>query len=375
MAGIYIHIPFCKKRCIYCDFYSTTSGHLKEAYIDALEKEIGLRKDYAENEVIETIYFGGGTPSQLLPSEAERIINKIKSVHRLSRNPEITLEANPDDISEKFLDGLRNTGINRISIGIQTFNDERLKFLNRRHDSRQAVKAVGMCREYGYDNISIDLIYGFPEESGDEWEKDIDKAVSLGIQHISAYHIIYEEGTRLARMLEEGKIKEIDEDNSICQFETLMSKLKDAGFIHYEISNFCKPGMHSRHNTSYWQNKRYIGLGASAHSYNLESRQWNVADINTYIKALNEGGKFFETESLDIYSHYNDYILTSLRTMWGADIAYIREKFGERLSEYFLKNAERYIDCGDIEFHNGKYIINKKGIFISDGIMSDLMWV
>lgn len=375
MAGIYIHIPFCKKRCIYCDFYSTTSGHLKEAYIDALEKEIDLRKDYAENEVIETIYFGGGTPSQLLPSEAERIINRIKSVHRLSRNPEITLEANPDDISEKFLDGLRNTDINRISIGIQTFNDERLKFLNRRHDSRQAVKAVGMCREYGYDNISIDLIYGFPEESGDEWEKDIDKAVSLGIQHISAYHIIYEEGTRLTRMLEEGKIKEIDEDNSIRQFETLMSKLKDAGFIHYEISNFCKPGMHSRHNTSYWQNKRYIGLGASAHSYNLGSRQWNIADINTYIKALNEGGKFFETENLDIYSHYNDYILTSLRTMWGADIAYIREKFGERLSEYFLKNADKYIDSGDIESRDGKYIINEKGIFISDGIMSDLMWV
>lgn len=375
MAGIYIHIPFCKKRCIYCDFYSTTSGHLKEAYIDALEKEIDLRKDYAKNEVIETIYFGGGTPSQLLPSEAERIINRIKSVHRLSKNPEITLEANPDDISEKFLDGLRNTDINRISIGIQTFNDERLKFLNRRHDSRQAVKAVGMCREYGYDNISIDLIYGFPEESGDEWEKDIDKAVSLGIQHISAYHIIYEEGTRLTRMLEEGKIKEIDEDNSIRQFETLMSKLKDAGFIHYEISNFCKPGMHSRHNTSYWQNKRYIGLGASAHSYNLESRQWNIADINTYIKALNEGGKFFETENLDIYSHYNDYILTSLRTMWGADIAYIREKFGERLSEYFLKNADRYIDSGDIESRDGKYIINEKGIFISDGIMSDLMWV
>lgn len=375
MAGIYIHIPFCKKRCIYCDFYSTTSGHLKEAYIDALEKEIDLRKDYAENEVIETIYFGGGTPSQLLPSEAERIINRIKSVHRLSRNPEITLEANPDDISEKFLDGLRNTDINRISIGIQTFNDERLKFLNRRHDSKQAVKAVGMCREYGYDNISIDLIYGFPEESGDEWEKDIDKAISLGIQHISAYHIIYEEGTRLTRMLEEGKIKEIDEDNSIRQFETLMSKLKDAGFIHYEISNFCKPGMHSRHNTSYWQNKRYIGLGASAHSYNLESRQWNVADINTYIKALNEGEKFFETENLDIYSHYNDYILTSLRTMWGADIAYIREKFGERLSEYFLKNADRYIDSGDIESRDGKYIINEKGIFISDGIMSDLMWV
>lgn len=375
MAGIYIHIPFCKKRCIYCDFYSTTSGHLKEAYIDALEKEIDLRKDYAKNEVIETIYFGGGTPSQLLPSEAERIINRIKSVHRLSRNPEITLEANPDDISEKFLDGLRNTDINRISIGIQTFNDERLKFLNRRHDSRQAVKAVGMCREYGYDNISIDLIYGFPEESGDEWEKDIDKAVSLGIQHISAYHIIYEEGTRLTRMLEEGKIKEIDEDNSIRQFETLMSKLKDAGFIHYEISNFCKPGMHSRHNTSYWQNKRYIGLGASAHSYNLESRQWNIADINTYIKALNEGGKFFETENLDIYSHYNDYILTSLRTMWGADIAYIREKFGESLSEYFLKNADRYIDSGDIESRDGKYIINEKGIFISDGIMSDLMWV
>lgn len=375
MAGIYIHIPFCKKRCIYCDFYSTTSGHLKEAYIDALEKEIDLRKDYAENEVIETIYFGGGTPSQLLPSEVERIINRIKSVHRLSRNPEITFEANPDDISEKFLDGLRNTDINRISIGIQTFNDERLKFLNRRHDSKQAVKAVGMCREYGYDNISIDLIYGFPEESGDEWEKDIDKAVSLGIQHISAYHIIYEEGTRLTRMLEEGKIKEIDEDNSIRQFETLMSKLKDAGFIHYEISNFCKPGMHSRHNTSYWQNKRYIGLGASAHSYNLESRQWNVADINTYIKALNEGGKFFETENLDIYSHYNDYILTSLRTMWGADITYIREKFGERLSEYFLKNAGRYINSGDIESRDGKFIINEKGIFISDGIMSDLMWV
>lgn len=375
MAGIYIHIPFCKKRCIYCDFYSTTLGHLKDEYINALEKEIEIRKNYAENETIETIYFGGGTPSQLDTADISRIITKIKSEHQVAENAEITMEANPDDLNNEYITSLKQTDINRISIGIQTFNDERLRFLNRRHTAKQAIDAVRRCISNGYDNISIDLIYGFPDESIKDWEKDIDTATGLGIQHISSYHLIYEKGTKLFDLLSDNRITELDEESSVRQFKTLISKLEDAGFVHYEISNFCKPGKESKHNTSYWQNKKYIGLGPSAHSYNQESRQWNISDIKTYINSISNGKNFFEIEKLDIYEHYNEYILTSLRTMWGADLDFIKEHFGDRLYRYFLRNSGRYVKSGDMKTDESKAVITKQGIFISDGIMSDLMWV
>lgn len=375
MAGIYIHIPFCKKRCIYCDFYSTTLGHLKDRYINAVEKEIEIRKDYAGNETVETIYFGGGTPSQLKSEDIKMIISAINKVHNVKNNAEITIEANPDDLTEEYVNALKSTGVNRISIGIQTFNYRRLKFLNRRHNAQQAKDAVKRCQDKGFDNISIDLIYGFPDESTEQWINDIDTALELGIQHISAYHLIYEEGTKLYSMLEKNELCELDEEKSVEQFKILIQKLKEGGFVHYEISNFCMPGKESRHNSSYWKDKKYIGIGPSAHSYNLDCRQWNISDLEKYMKLVENGETFFEKEELTKEEHYNDYILTSLRTMWGADLNLIKKKFGEKLYGHFISNAGKYINNGEMRISDGMAIICDNGIFISDGIMSDLMWV
>lgn len=375
MAGIYIHIPFCKKRCIYCDFYSTTLGHLKDRYIDAVEKEIEIRKDYAGNETVETVYFGGGTPSQLSAENINRILTSVRQNHTVSPDAEITLETNPDDMTEDYIKSIKGTGVNRISMGIQTFNDKRLQFINRRHSSTQALEAIRKCKENGFDNISIDLIYGFPDESYDEWEKDIETAAGIGIQHISAYHLIYEEGTALYGMLKNNEIHELDEDNSIRQFRLLIEKLKEAGFIHYEISNFCREGKESRHNSSYWKDKKYIGIGPSAHSYNKTGRQWNIANLKEYIKCIENREIFYEEEILSPEEHYNEYVMTSLRTMWGADTTLIREKFGDKLYNHFINISRKYITNGDMRLAGNMAIINDKGIFISDGIMSDLMWV
>lgn len=375
MAGIYLHIPFCKKRCIYCDFYSTTSINYKDEYIECLKKEIVLKKKYITDKKIETIYFGGGTPSQLSPQDIESIIQHIYQTYDVADNPEITIEANPDDLKENFVLNLSKTHVNRISIGIQTFNDERLKFLNRRHNSDEAIEAVKMCQNYKFENISIDLIYGFPNEKLNDWEKDIETAISLNVPHISAYHLIYEEGTPIYKMLQKHEFEEIDEDTSLNQFRLLIKKLNDAGYIHYEISNFCKKDKHSRHNTSYWTNKEYIGCGPSAHSYNTKKRFWNISNLYKYIEKVNNNEEFFETEDLDTYTLYNEYILTSLRTIWGANPYYIKEHFGERLYNYFIKNSEKHMKNKDMENHNNNIRISNEGIFISDSIMSDLMWV
>lgn len=375
MAGIYLHIPFCKKRCIYCDFYSTTSINYKDEYIECLKKEIVLKKKYITDKKIETIYFGGGTPSQLSPQDIESIIQHIYQTYDVADNPEITIEANPDDLKENFVLNLSKTHVNRISIGIQTFNDKRLKFLNRRHNSDEAIEAVKMCQNYKFENISIDLIYGFPNEKLNDWEKDIETAISLNVPHISAYHLIYEEGTPIYKMLQKHEFEEIDEDTSLNQFRLLIKKLNDAGYIHYEISNFCKKDKHSRHNTSYWTNKEYIGCGPSAHSYNTKKRFWNISNLYKYIEKVNNNEEFFETEDLDTYTLYNEYVLTSLRTIWGANPYYIKEHFGERLYNYFIKNSEKHMKNKDMENHNNNIRISNEGIFISDSIMSDLMWV
>lgn len=374
MAGIYIHIPFCKKRCIYCDFYSTTMHQLQGQYIEALKKEIAERSGYADREPVETIYFGGGTPSQLAPDTIDEIIGHIRHIFSITDNPEITIEANPDDLNDNFLEGLRHTDVNRISIGIQTFDDRRLQFLNRRHTAEQAVNAVQRCQDYGYGNISIDLIYGFPEETLGSWTRDIETAISLNVTHISAYHLIYEEGTRLYEMLKRHYVSEISEDLSVEQFTTLMTRLKEAGFEHYEISNFCKPGYCSRHNSSYWLDKKYIGCGPSAHSYNKVNRQWNIADLKQYIDRVMNGRKYYETEELDMHTRYNDYVMTSLRTAWGAKLSTLEQKFGSEMLEYFMKNAEPNIRYGNLIKDNDTIRLSENGIFISDSIMSDLMW-
>ena len=375
MAGIYIHIPFCKTRCIYCDFYSTTRSELKQRYIHALCRELQTRKDYLQGEPIETIYFGGGTPSQLEEEDFKQVFATITKTYGLDSVKEITLEANPDDLTEEYTVLLGSLPFNRISMGIQTFDDPTLKLLNRRHDAAQAIEAVKRCRRAGFQNISIDLIYGLPGETDERWRYDLNQAASLNVEHISAYHLTYEKGTRIYEMLQAHHIREVDEDSSVRFFSTLIDTLGSAGYEHYEISNFCKPGMYSRHNTSYWKGIPYLGCGPSAHSFNTESREWNVASLEKYIAAIEEGHRAFETEYLDKVTRYNEYIMTTLRTMWGISLGYIEQKFGFKLGQYCGDMASPHLKNGKLKIHDKHLCLTREGIFISDGIISDLMFI
>lgn len=375
MAGIYIHIPFCKSRCSYCDFYSTTSENSKERYIQSLCKEIKCRNNYITNHPIETIYFGGGTPSQLNTDDFKSIFETISTYFDISKCREITLEANPDDLTTQYIQELSTLPFNRISIGIQTFNDQLLKFLNRRHTSEQAIRAIQDCRNAGFKNISIDLMYGLPEETIQIWETDLNTAIELDVEHISAYHLIYEKGTVMDKMRRQQKIKEIDEDLSLFFFKTMIKKLTKAGYVHYEISNFCKPDMYSKHNSSYWKGSHYLGCGASAHSYNGNSRQWNISSIKEYIKGIETNMPVIEKEELDLKTQYNDFVITSLRTMWGLSLIELNNKFGKELHDYCLKNAQTYLNSGKMLIKNNTLYIHNDGIFISDAIMSDLLFI
>ena len=373
MAGIYLHIPFCKTRCIYCDFYSTTRSELKTRYVHALCHELGMRKEYLKGEPIETIYFGGGTPSQLEEADFKRIFETIRENYGMEHCREITLEANPDDLSQEYLKMLSSLPFNRISMGIQTFDDTTLRLLKRRHNSQTAIEAVRRCREAGFQNISIDLIYGLPGETDQRWAQDLQQAVSLNVEHISAYHLIYEEGTPLYKMLQQHSVSQVDEDSSLNFFSTLIDTLSVAGYEHYEISNFCKPGMYSRHNTSYWQGVPYLGCGPSAHSFDGDSREWNVASLNQYLSSVEQGQRQHETEQLDTQTRYNEYIITGLRTMWGISTEELKSKFGDRLWKYCLEQAKPYLENGKLELHNDRLKLTREGIFVSDGIMSDLL--
>ena len=373
MAGIYLHIPFCKTRCIYCDFYSTTRSELKTRYVHALCHELGMRKEYLKGEPIETIYFGGGTPSQLEEADFKRIFETIRENYGMEHCREITLEANPDDLSQEYLKMLSSLPFNRVSMGIQTFDDTTLRLLKRRHNSQTAIEAVRRCREAGFQNISIDLIYGLPGETDQRWAQDLQQAVSLNVEHISAYHLIYEEGTPLYKMLQQHSVSQVDEDSSLNFFSTLIDTLSVAGYEHYEISNFCKPGMYSRHNTSYWQGVPYLGCGPSAHSFDGDSREWNVASLNQYLSSVEQGQRQHETEQLDTQTRYNEYIITGLRTRWGISTEELKSKFGDRLWKYCLEQARSYLENGKLELHNDRLKLTREGIFISDGIMSDLL--
>lgn len=376
MAGIYIHVPFCKTRCIYCDFFTRTNTTLKSPYVDALCKEISLRKDYLNSqEFINTIYFGGGTPSQLSESELSDILVAIKENFMVSNDAEVTLEANPDDLNSDYLDMLIRLGFNRLSMGVQSFDDNMLKFLNRRHSAQRAVDAVQMSQKAGFSNISIDLMYGLPNQNMDLWKESIDRAIDLDIQHVSAYHLIYEKGTKLYRLHEKGAVRSVDEDISLDMFAMLIEKLGDAGFMHYEISNFAKDNLISRHNSSYWLGESYLGLGPSAHSYNTENRCWNISSIPKYIDAIENGQPLLEIESLDLKTRYNDLVLTGLRTMWGINKDTLSVEFGADMLRYFERNINKYIQSEDVIFDSVKYKIAPKGIFISDSIMSDLMYI
>ncbi|RHO69295.1 coproporphyrinogen III oxidase family protein [Parabacteroides sp. AF48-14] len=375
MAGLYIHIPFCAKRCLYCDFFSNTDMKFREPYVDAVIREMELRQEYIGQEPLETIYFGGGTPSQLQAGDFKRIFDAAARLFDTTSCREITLEANPDDMTPEYVASLRDLPFNRVSMGVQSFQEKDLRFLNRRHDREQALRAVDRCKENGIRNISIDLIYGLPGQTPDEWESNLDEAIRLDIPHISAYHLIYEEGTALYKLLEAGKVTPVEEELSVSFFSTLINKLTEAGYLHYEISNFARPGCFSRHNSSYWTGKKYLGIGPSAHSYNGESRQWNVSSLPLYLKAIAAGTPDVEIEKLDLNTRYNDFIITGLRTMWGIRLSDIREQFGEEKQAYLERQAAVYLRRGLLIRENDTLTLSKEGIFISDGIMSDLLWV
>lgn len=375
MAGLYIHIPFCKKRCIYCDFYSTTLIEQKKRYVQAVCREMEIRSGYLKEELIDTIYIGGGTPSQLSGEELQLLFSTIFQNFKVKPEAEITIEANPDDLSEDYLKQLKELPINRLSMGIQTFDDRKLKLLNRRHTAQQALDAVHRCHNLGFENISIDLIYGLPGETVEEWEKDLDTALSLPITHLSSYHLMYEEGTPLWKLWKEHEVKEVEEDQSVLFFEKLIAHTREAGFRHYEISNFCKPGYQSRHNSSYWKGIPYLGCGAAAHSYDGESRQWNVADLELYIKGIEKRQLDFEKENLTLEMRYNEYVMTGLRTSEGFSLTHLQNNFGIRFLNYARKMAQLHILQGTLEIENDRIKLSHQGIFISDGIMSDLMIV
>lgn len=375
MAGLYIHIPFCTQRCLYCDFYSNTDMSLKEAFVSAVCKEMEMRKSYPGGESIETIYFGGGTPSQLAIVDFERIFNTIYALFPVSENAEITLEANPDDMTEAYTASLRTLPFNRLSMGVQSFHEDDLRFLQRRHTVDQAAHAVSLCKENGFQNISLDLIYGLPGQTVERWEVNIEQFLSLNVPHLSAYHLIYEEGTRLYRLKEAGSVQPIDEDTSVALFNTLINKTTEAGYIHYEISNFSRPGMFSKHNSSYWQGKKYLGVGPSAHSYDIESRQWNVSSLKQYIQGIHEGIPKIEREMLNLPNQYNDYIITGLRTMWGISLSFILTHFGEERHNYCLAQASTFIKEGLLIRNGDNLLLSRDGVFVSDSVMSDLLWV
>ncbi len=373
MSGIYIHIPFCRQKCYYCDFYKTVNTSLTDKFLSALKKEVQQRKNYLGNEPIETIYFGGGTPSVLKENELQDILSFLNQEFKVLPNVEITFEANPDDLSESYLKGIYNAGVNRLSIGIQSFQDEYLKKMNRRHNAKQAVESIENAVKIGIKNISADLIYGLPNLTDNDWKASLNQVFQLPVQHLSAYHLTYHEGTAFYTWLKKGTLKELKEADSISQFNLLVEATQKNGFQQYEISNFAKEEMYSKHNTSYWMGKKYLGLGPSAHSFNGDSRRWNVSHVESYIKALDKNQSYFEEEILGENEKYNEYILTQIRTIWGVSINYIQSNFGGEKATYFLKNIEKYKGTELLIQKNDIFTLSRKGLFISDEIMADLM--
>lgn len=373
MAGIYLHIPFCKKLCDYCDFYHVVFDGDISAFLKALVREAEIRKDYTGSEEINTIYFGGGTPSVLDVKEIAEILVNIRKLFQVSSQPEITIEINPDDITENYLKNLLKTEVNRVSIGVQSWRDEDLRLLNRRHSGIQAINAVNNTIKAGFNNVTIDLIYGIPGMNTKAWMSNLETAFSFDIKHLSAYHLTLEPNTVLGKMKEKGLFEEINEEESISQFNMLIKKSEAAGFVHYEISNFSKPGYFSVHNTNYWKQITFLGLGPSAHSFNGYSRQWNIRDVRKYIKSVNTGKLLFEREELDNKARFNEYIMTSLRTMWGIDLDYVEQAFEKEGYDYVINLTKKFIDYGLMKQNNDNIVLTNQGKMISDNIISEFM--
>ncbi|GAA6528443.1 coproporphyrinogen III oxidase [Segatella asaccharophila] len=415
MSGLYIHIPFCASRCIYCGFYSTTLLPLQDAYVEALCKEMKMQKPV---DPVQTVYLGGGTPSLLSRGNLEKLFANIhaiygrkteeSTVHHPESFREVTIECNPDDITDEFAREIVSLGINRVSIGAQTFSPARLRFIHRRHTAEQIPAAVHRLRNAGIHNISIDLMFGFPGETLADWEEDLHEALGLQVEHISAYSLMYEKGTPLYHLLKEGRIREIDDDLSLEMYKTLLDTLNDNGYEQYEISNFARlnqeahspsgqstlrsgrknPGpdhpawddrpetvspYRSLHNSSYWHEIPYIGIGAAAHSYNLTSRQWNIADLHQYIHAIESGNIPCESERLSMDTRYDDLITTALRTREGIDLRKMKEEYGDGLYSFLLQNAEPHLKDKNMKIRDHQLSLTRQGLYISDDIMSDLM--
>jgi len=373
MAGIYIHIPFCKKRCHYCDFHKSLILKDKDRMIKALVKEMELENGFLESEQVETIYFGGGTPSVLDYDEIMILFEGLYKNFKISKDAEITFEANPDDLTKQYLKKLKQTRINRLSIGLQSFSNQDLRLLNRRHESETGINAVYDSKNTGFENISIDMIYGIPGMSMETWENNLNIAFQMEINHISAYHLTIEPNTVFSRYINEGRIKMPEEDIGIEQFRVLIKKTEENKFLQYEISNFCIDGFFSKHNTNYWKQVKYLGIGPSAHSYNKEIRRWNIADNKKYMDIISKNKTLFEKEYLDNRKKYNEYILTSLRTMWGIDLKFLEENYSKESMDYCMGLSKRFIDYGMIVKNKNNLILTNQGKLIADNITSELM--
>lgn len=375
MAGIYIHIPFCTKKCSYCDFYSNTNTGIAPIVINSEIKEFELRRDYLNGGFVNTIYFGGGTPSVLKVYQVELLLKTIYEKFVVSDDCEITFECNPDDLTTEYLTGLRGIGVNRISIGVQSFDDEVLKFLGRRHSSEQSKKVIIESIETGFSNISIDLMFGIPGMSFESYRDTLLYAVNSGVQHISAYQLTVEKNTLLYKKLVNNKINEIDEDESIRLLGYTIDGLNEFGFKQYEISNYAKAGYESRHNSSYWNNVCYLGIGPSAHSYNGKSRQWNLSNSIAYCKGIEDGKGYFTIEVLTEVDQYNEYILTKLRTVQGISDNYVRINFNKDIYKHFIKNIKKIENEDFINFKDDIYTLKRKGIFILDFLVNSLYYI
>lgn len=373
MAGIYLHIPFCRRLCYYCDFYKTTNTELTENFLEALKYEIRQRKDYLEGEKIKTIYFGGGTPSVLTARQLSSVMENIFADFQVETDAEITFEANPDDLNPEYLQDLKANRINRLSIGVQSFHDEHLKKMNRRHNAKQAAEAVENALKAHFTDLSMDLIFGLPGLSAQQWREDLQFAFSYPVNHLSAYHLTYHEGTPFYTWLKKGTLKELPESESVEQFNILLDESAEAGFEHYEISNFARNGQYSGHNTSYWKGEKYLGLGPSAHSFDGNSRRWNAAHTEAYIKGAKKNTVYFEEEQLTEKEKFNEYILTRIRTKWGISLQEINNRFGEEYAKNAFKILTKYINSKKIREENNFFTFTREGIFISDDIMSDFM--
>ena len=371
MSGIYIHIPFCKQACYYCDFHFSTSLKKKDQLISALTKELQLRKDEFKNTTVETIYFGGGTPSLLSIEELQFLIDTIHKNYSLATSPEITLEANPDDLFEEKIIELSQSPINRLSIGIQSFYEKDLKLMNRAHNSEEAKKCLEIATQY-FDNISLDLIYGIPNSTSQEWLNNIEMALSFGVPHISSYALTVEPKTALASFIEKGIIDDVDDEVAHQQFHQLIEQLEEAGFEHYELSNFAKPGYYSKNNSAYWLGKPYIGIGPSAHSFNGDQRAWNVKNNSIYIKKIEANQLPLEIEALSQNDKYNEFVMTGLRTIWGVSLSKIEDKFGLHYKNFLIKEAQFYINEQLLYIEKDSLKATKKGKFLTDGIASEL---